>query len=133
MLLWQLENQVFPWHHEYTDLQPQGYSYYGDRQGQMSILFHLLPWQQDTLENLNMSPMALLNILKLLLLACNKRKGESEQIYHIFSNTCLRVLQFTINPLYTGGHFQCYLLDICHLRGVRSISHFYSIFDGNSC
>ena len=27
------------------------------------------------------------------------------------------------NPLYTGGLFQCYMLDefICHCRGVRSI------------
>ena len=37
----------------------------------------------------------------------------------------------SVNPLYTGGLFHCYMLDesICHFRGVRSILSL-SIFDG---
>ena len=34
------------------------------------------------------------------------------------------------NPLYTGGHFHCYMLDksICHFRGVGLFCRFHSIF-----
>ena len=41
----------------------------------------------------------------------------------------------TLNTLYAGGLFHCYMLDksICHYRGAGSICRFYSIFDGKSC
>ena len=33
------------------------------------------------------------------------------------------LLLSTLNPLYTGGLFHCYMVDesICHFRGVRSL------------
>ena len=38
----------------------------------------------------------------------------------------------TLYQLYTSGLFHSYMFDksICHFRGVGSIRHFYSIFDG---
>ena len=41
----------------------------------------------------------------------------------------------SINPLYTGGLYHRYMLDesIFHLRGIKSILSFYSIFGGKSC
>ena len=39
----------------------------------------------------------------------------------------------TLNPLYTGGLYHCYMLDesICHFRGVRAIFGFYFILMEN--
>ena len=41
----------------------------------------------------------------------------------------------SLNPLYTGRLFHCYMLDksICHFQGVGSTLSLFSTFDGKSC
>ena len=49
---------------------------------------------------------------------------------------CLfKLLCCSLNPLYAGGLFYCYMLDeaICHFRDIGSVLLFYSIFDERSC
>ena len=47
----------------------------------------------------------------------------------------LYLLRLFSNPLYTGGHCYCYMLNepICHLKGVGSILSLLLNFNGKSC